>query len=83
MWCHMFDIKFVNGKNVKNEDFIVSSDDGSTKFRSGRFIRLVLEDINKLAIKIFAIISDLSICYYLKTSLTSTLERLFLQKFIE
>ena len=76
-WCDIYNIKFVNGKVIKNCNFIVSSDDRSIKYRSGRFNRNALGDINKLTIKIFANVSDLNICYYLKTSLPSSLETLF------
>ena len=79
-WCYIYDIKFVNVKNIKNDNFIVSSDDGSIRYRSGRFIRNALGDINKLTIKTFAKVSDLNVCYYPKTSLPSSLERLFFIK---
>ena len=70
----------MNGENVKNNDFIVSSDYGSIKHRWGKFIRNALGDINKLTVKVFANVSDLNLCYFLETSLTSSLERLFFSK---
>ena len=76
-WCYIYNIKFVNGKNIENLKFIVSSDDGSIKYRSGRFTRNALGDIKKLTVKFFINVSDLNICYYLETPLASSLERLF------
>ena len=44
-WFYKYNIKFVNGNKIKNDNYIVSSDDGSKKIRSGRFIRITLRDI--------------------------------------
>ena len=66
----------MNGKNNKNDNFIISSDDGALKIKSRKIIRNALGYINKMTVKIFAV-SDLNICYYLKTSLPSSLEMLF------
>ena len=32
----------MNGKNIRNGDFIVSSDNGSIKYRSAKFIQTAL-----------------------------------------
>ena len=61
-WCYIYNIKFVNGENIKNDNFIVSSDDGPLTLRSGNIFRNALGEINKLTIKIFAIVSDSNIC---------------------
>ena len=76
-WSYIYNFKSVNGKDVENRDFIVSFDSGSIRYRSVRFIRHALRDINIFTIKIFAKVSDLNICYYLKKSLPSSLERIF------
>ena len=70
-------IRFVNGENVKNDNIIVSSEDGALRFKSGRYFRIALRDINKLTVKFFSNVSDLNLSYFLKTSLPSSLERLF------
>ena len=75
---YIYNIKFVNGENIKNDNFIVSCDNGSLTLRSGGLFRIVLGEINKSTIKNFAKVSDLNICYSLKTSLPSSFERLFL-----
>ena len=76
-WCYKYNIKFVNGIKIKNDNYTVSFDDGSKKIRSGRFNRITLGDIKKLASKIFANVSDLKIYFYLKITLPSSLEKLF------
>ena len=68
-WFYLYNIKFVNGKIIINVNFIVSSDDGSIRHRSARFVRHVLGDNNKSPVKLFANVSDLNLCYCLKTSL--------------
>ena len=80
MWCYIYYITFEIGKIIKNDNFVVSSDDDVLKLISERFIRIALGDINKITVRIFANVSDLNICYYLKTSLASSLERLFFKK---
>ena len=67
----------MNGKNIKNGDFIVSSDDGSIKSRSAKFNQTALEFINKLTVINFANASDL------KTTLPSSLKRLFYKHIIK
>ena len=70
-------IRFVDGKNIKSGNFVVSSDYDAVKIKSAKFIRIALGDINKLTVKSSANVSDLNICYYLKTSLPSSLESFF------
>ena len=82
-WCFIYNIKFANGKNIKNDNFIVSSDDSSTKYRPGRFIRNASEDIKKLTIKTLANVSDLNVCYYLKKIFTLIFRKAFLKKYIK
>ena len=53
-WCYVYKIMFVNTKNTKNDNFVVSSDDGAIKFKSTKFFRIALGDINNLTVKIFA-----------------------------
>ena len=67
----------MNGKNIKNDNFKVTSDDGVFKFKLGRYIRNALGDIYKLTVKILANVSALNICHSLETSLPSSLEKLF------
>ena len=76
-WCRICKIKFVNGRIIRDRVFVVSSDDGSIKCRSGKIFRNALGDINKLTVNIFATVSDFNPCYYLKTSLPSSFERRF------
>ena len=57
MVLYIHNIKFVNGKNIKNESFIINFDDGSSTLRSARFIKNALGE-KKLTIKIFANVSD-------------------------
>ena len=52
--CYIYDIN--------NKIFTVSSDDDVLKLKSVRFFKNALGDINKLAVKIFANVSDLNIC---------------------
>ena len=47
-WCYIYNMKFVNDKNIKNDNFIVSADDSSIKYGSGRFTRNALGDIKKI-----------------------------------
>ena len=73
----IYNFNFVRDKNIKNDNFIVDSDDGALKFKSERYIRNALGDINKLRVKFLADISDSNICFYLKTPLPSFSGRLF------